>query len=65
MAFFPGYMPRSVIARSYGSSIFRLFFFSFFFFFFLLFRAAPVSYVSSQAGGRIGAVAAGHSYSNM
>ena len=38
----------------------------FFFFPFLLFRAAPMAYGSSQARGRIGAIAAGlhHSHSN-
>ena len=35
-------------------------------FFFFYFSAAPTAYVGSQAGGRIGAVAAGlhHSHSN-
>ena len=36
----------------------------FFFFFFLLFGATPIAYGCSQARGRIGDVAAGHSHSN-
>ena len=45
---------------------FLFFFLSFFFFFFLLFRAAPTAYGSSQARGRIRAVAVSlhHSHSN-
>ena len=41
-------------------------FYQLFSFFFLLFRATPTAYGSSQARGRIGAVAAGlcHSHSN-
>ena len=39
----------------------------FFFFFFGHFRAAPLAYGSSQAGGQIGAAAVGlcHSYGNL
>ena len=46
---------------------FLSFFFFLFFFFFLLFRAIPVAYGSSQAGGLIRAIVAGlhHSHSNV
>ena len=52
---FFGYIPRNVISRFNGSSVFNFFF-----------RVAPVSYGGSQARGPIGAVAAGlhHSHSN-
>ena len=44
----------------------RIFLLSFFFVYVYLFRAAPVTYGSSQARGQIGAIAAGlhHSHSN-
>ena len=48
-------------------SSYRQTFFVFLFLFFLLLRAAPTAYGSYQAGGQIGATAAGlcHSHSNV
>jgi len=52
-------LPSPVQHSGVGTAFLFLFFFSFYFFFFCLLRAASETYGSSQARGRIGAVAAG------
>ena len=60
-------MQRAVSSALHSNSHTHAFLFLTFFFFFLLFRATPVACGSSQANGRIRAIAASlrHSHSNV